>query len=396
MLKIKYIAATVLNILIAFFVAFPCQCAAEAGAAEDFEKTYTVAADGLYEPWIVDDNIYTYKKIKKAEIISSVPLFGIYIKYDRMPSSFTVTADGVVLPEESCEYLHQYMQLSGAKNVVIEYSEETSVADVFAFSEKEPPDFVQRWETLDRADIMICPTHSDDDQLYFAGMIPWCSAKGNKVQVVYFTNHWNTHDRPHELLDGLWHCSDKYYPVISEFPDLYAENPEQARLLYASCGFEEKDFIDFYLDLFGHLKPMVVVGHDINGEYGHGVHCLNSEIVRKAVCVSAEKGIWDVPKTYMHLWDKNKTVFDWDAPMDEFQGKSAFNISQEAFGFHKSQHVFQSLLNWLNGTDSMPVTKASQITRYSPCDFGLYRTTVGTDAAENGLFDNVATYTDRE
>ncbi len=355
-----------------------------------------ITADGVNAGELTDGSIYTYKSADTLEVRSDAGMYGVYIKYDRLPPAFKAEADGKLLPQSETSYLHQFIELGGEKSFKIEYSEKACIADVWAFETKKTPDWVQKWQDLEQADIMVCPTHSDDDQLYFAGMIPWCVAEGYDVQVVYLTNHFNTHDRPHELLDGLWTCGLKYYPVISEFPDLYCTSLEEAEGVFGIAGYDGDDFSKFYLDLFEKYRPLVVACHDVNGEYGHGAHMLNAKTVMSAVEKAAEDGIWDVPKTYVHLWQENSTFFNWDEPLEYFGGKSAFEVSQEAFGCHKSQHQFESLYNWLYGREGTPITKASQIGIYSPCRYGLYRSTVGEDRTENGLFDNLEEYLKRK
>lgn len=355
-----------------------------------------ITADGLNKGFITDDNIYTYGTVDEIKIVSDNALYGVYIKFDRMPDEFTVTAEGKQLTQGTTDYLHHYIVLNGEKTVSIKFNNSASVADVFAFDTMDIPSWVQRWETLDKADIMVCPTHSDDDQLYFAGMLPWCAANGYYVQVVYFTNHWNTHDRPHELLDGLWMNGIKYYPVISELPDLYSASLDGARLVFGSAGYTDEFFVDFYIKLFERYKPLVVACHDIDGEYGHGAHMVNTVSVMSAVEESARKNIWDVKKTYIHLWHENKVVFNWDEPLAFFNGKSAFTISQESFECHKSQHRFDSLYRWINGTQYAPISRASEIRTYSPCEYGLYRSTVGMDSQTNGIFENLVTYSAKD
>lgn len=39
----------------------------------------------------------------------------------------------------------------------------------------------------------------------------------------------------------------------------------------------------YEVELLRRFKPEVVVDHDINGEYGHGVHMLNTWILQQAV-----------------------------------------------------------------------------------------------------------------
>ncbi len=360
--------------------------------AEDMTSRCTVTADGKTDNRITDNSVYTYINVKELNISCDTPMYGLYIKFDRECPPWTMLADGTESTEGEDGFLHQYVSLDGSKDISISFEEGTAVADLFVFGQGELPNFVQRWEFADSADIMVCPTHSDDDQLYFAGMIPWCVAKGYKVQIVYLTNHLNTHDRPHELLDGLWHCGVKYYPYVSEFPDMYSESFEQAKQVYAGLGYEYDGFVEYYKELLQKYKPLVVAGHDANGEYGHGMHMLSFHALTEAIELSAEEGLWDVPKTYIHLWAENAVVFNWDEPLEFFEGKTAFNVSQEGFGYHLSQHRFTGLTGWLYGTDAAPITQAAQIRGLSPCRFGLYRSTVGFDSTVNGLFENLEEY----
>ncbi len=359
--------------------------------AADLSKDCTVTTDGN-KAYLTDNNIYTYTKLTGIEVISDTPIYGVYVLFDRSPTEWKLVADG---REQSCGkngFLHELVELDGATELTLSFNEGTYIADIFFYGEGALPDTVQRWELLDKADIMICPTHSDDDQLYFAGMIPWACAKGYDVQIVYFTNHWNTHDRPHELLNGLWHCGLKYYPYIAEHPDLYSQSLAEAEQAFGSVGLSKEHFIEFYVELFQRYRPLVVAGHDLGGEYGHGAHMLNSLVLREAVEKSAERGLWDVKKTYIHMWKENSVSFNWDIPMEELGGKTPFEVSQEGYGYHYSQHRFEGLSRWLYGTELAPITKASQIYSYSPCSYGLYRSTVGADTVENSLFENIKSY----
>lgn len=355
---------------------------------------FSLLCDGSTNAALTDDSIYTYSAAETIEITSEDDIYGIYIKFDKEPEAWKLNANGNASVQGEHRYLHQYVPIDGCKQLVLDFAEGTVVADIYLFGAGQLPNWVHVWETAEYADIMICPTHSDDDQLFFAGMLPWCAAKGYAVQIVYLTNHLDTHDRPHELLEGIWHCGIRYYPYISKFPDLYAQGLEQAEANYKAYGYDKQCFVEFYVEAINRFKPLVVAGHDINGEYGHGVHMLSFHTLTEAVEAAADRGVWDVPKTYIHLWGENRVTFNWDEPLDFFDGKTAFEISQEGYSYHKSQHRFTGLSNWLYGTEYAPITKASQIRGNSPCSFGLYRSTVGVDTSENGIFENLVSYGD--
>lgn len=381
-----------LLILVSMFIGIsPITVSAEDAEAEEITDLCVIHGDGKVNASLSDDSIYTYAKLNTVSIGCEEDVYGVYVKFDREPLPFTVKSQGGETSVND-SYLHQYFSFGGVKEIELNFSEETSIADIYVFSQGETPSWVQKWETADKADIMICPTHSDDDQLYFAGMLPWCAANGYTVQVVYLTNHLNTHDRPHELLEGIWQTGVKYYPLVAHFPDLYSLSLEDAISAFKAYGYEYEDFTEFYVEVLGRYKPLVVAGHDENGEYGHGAHMLNFKALTEAVEIAARDGIWDVPKTYIHSWKENTVTFNWDEPLEYFDGKSAFNVSQEAFDAHKSQHRFESLTNWLYGTESAPISRASQIRSHSPCRYGLYRSTVGLDTTENGLFEHLRSY----
>ena len=246
---------------------------------------------------------------------------------------------------------------------------------------------------------MLFSTHADDEHLFFAGILPYCAANDIKAAVVYMNNHNDNPIRNTEMLDGLWAVGIRNTPVIAEFPDLYSESLGEALKGYARKGYTEEDFIAFCVINIRRFKPSVVVGHAVNGEYGHGGHMLSADALMKAAELSgdgsfheesiAEYGIWDPPKVYLNQWGERKTALAIDEPLPFFGGKTAFQVSQYGFSFHKSQH-WTWFNRWLNGNSGAPITASTQIRSNPPGRFGLYRTLVGEDpeSAED-LFANI-------
>ena len=140
----------------------------------------------------------------------------------------------------------------------------------------------------------------------------------------------------------------------------------------------------------------MAVGHDLRGEYGHGMHMIYAELLCGAVEISSDTtrfpesaetfGAWDVPKTYLHLYPENQIVMDWDIPMESFRGMTAFEVTRDlGFPSHVSQQTYYSW--YFDG-----IHAASEIREYSPCIFGLYRSTVGEDQQKRDFFENVTTH----
>lgn len=74
--------------------------------------------------------------------------------------------------------------------------------------------------------------------------------------------------------------------------------------------------------------------------------------------------------------------------MEYFGGKTAYEMSVAGYMCHTSQH-WTWFTEWLIGTKTKPLTSAAQIEYYSPCQYGLYRTTVGDDVFKNDFLEHV-------
>lgn len=303
-------------------------------------------------------------------------------------------------------YLHEFLNLEevfghAPRSVTVAFEESRAqINELYVFTSGEVPDFVQKWAppAEGEADLVLFSTHGDDEQLFFTGLLPYYSAElGYNVQVVYLTDHRNmTNRRVTEMLNGLWAVGVRNYPVFGGFGDYYSESLAEAYMRYRNKGITDEELLGFVVENIRRFRPKVAVGHDLRGEYGHGMHMLYADFLCQAVEIAgdperfpelAEKyGVWDVPKTYLHLYPENAIWMDWDVPLESFDGMTAFEVTKElGFPCHVSQ---QSYYSWYFSG----ISAAADIPKYSPCEFGLYRSTVGEDVQKNDFFENVATH----
>ena len=309
----------------------------------------------------------------------------LYLEWSHTPGEWSMTVDGVPVTVKKNGFLHQYFELPmAATEVVIDIS--SALCDIYAFEKNSRlPDWVQVWQPPhDQCDLLLLPTHADDELVFFGGMIPYYAVeRGYKVQVVYLTNHWSQVLRPHELLDALWHAGMRNYPIIGPFEDAWADTLKEAEE-----GISRYDAASYLTAQIRRFKPSVVIGHDLKGEYGHGQHVLCALALTDAIVAATDGdifpesarryGTWNTPKLYLHLYPENEIRMNWDGPLASFGGKTALNIAQEAFDFHESQqgyfHVYGAGEDW----DSRR--------------FGLYRTTVGPDTIGGDVFENITEF----
>lgn len=340
----------------------------------------------------------------------------LYLLFDEAYGEYTVinAANGEGITVGTNGFLHEYIDVNALFNepltsvTLLFQNGPVKLSEIEVYTVGPLPDHVQIWQPPleNSADILLLSTHGDDDQLFFAGLIPtYTSMEGVGVQVAYMTDHRNlTNLRTHEILNGLWATGCTAYPVMAQFPDFRIDSLKDTYKEYKRLGYSEEQLLGYVVELLRRFKPQVVVGHDIDGEYGHGMHMVYTDCLIKALDISNDEtqypelaetyGLWEVPKTYLHLYGENTIELDYDTPLAAFDGMTAFEVSQK-LGY--PCHVTQQntwFTDWING-DNNEITKASQIKRHNPAYFGLYRSTVGEDVERNDFLENITTYHDQ-
>lgn len=323
------------------------------------------------------DCMTSYKADSINITISSDKKFtAAYLVWNTIPDTYTVTSSANTKYTIEDGFLHKLVEFdSPVDSFKLECASSVELCDLYLFSGEDYPDFVQKWEApCKQADILVLSAHADDEYLMFGGTIPYyAKERGLQVQVAYLTTHFDEQPRPHELLNGLWTAGVKNYPVfgvIGDIPLKPIHSLEEADALY------DLDMVlEWFVEQIRIFKPSVIVTHDINGEYGHGAHMLAAKTVQDAVGISADSsyfpdsankyGVWDVPKTYLHFWEENKVMMDWEQPLDSFGGLTARDAAELAYNEHKSQHRWDFIVGYED--------------QYDIRRFGLYRTLVGVD-----------------
>ena len=351
---------------------------------------FSVKVNNISTTAPTDDNPYSVQKFERGarmRLFLDEPVSSLYFIWNDFPGQFFITVDGTRYEYDGSQYLHQFVELPQASEdiLIAMPNRRTQLCDIYAFTEGTPPDWVQVWETLgedETADMLLFPTHSDDEFLFFGGVIPlYAGEQGKKLQVVYMNIYMEDFViRTHELLNGLWSAGCHIYPVINNQVDMMFDSVDEAAAFY---GYD--NFVSFQVEMIRRFKPNVIVEHDFDGEYGHPTHILNAYCLADAVNMakseeyypeSAEKyGVWDTPKTYFHLYKENPIVLDFETPLEHFDGATAADIATRAYGYYYSQHPYYWGV-FFNGP-------------YDCHKWGLYRSTVGLDEVGGDMFENI-------
>lgn len=338
----------------------------------------------------------------------------LYFRFGTPCGSFSLTNEKTgETVDWTPKYLHEYVDVAalfGDAPVTLTIRFENgpvTIYEIEGYTEGTLPDSVQIWEDPKdgKTDLVLFSTHCDDEHLFFAGVLPYYAGeKGYEVQLVYMTSHnkSNGYTRMHEALDGLWTAGVRNYPIWGEYYDYPVYTLADAYRYFGAYGWPEEEMLGFVVEQLRRFKPTVAVGHDLNGEYGHGQHMVWADLLAKAADISADEsrypesaesyGTWDVPKTYLHLFPKDTVVMDWDQPMEAFGGKTPWQVSMEAYRCHLSQLETLVEADWY----FVDHETAAQPKDCSPVNYGLYRSTVGPDTLKNDFFENTLTWTEAD
>ena len=376
---------------------------AYADTAVNISKNSTYVVNSNQTTKLSDDSIktdITLKKDEELKITSDQNISHVYIVYEISSKNGSLTTDDEETTLGKDGFLHEYQKLTvPTKSLSIKYNEDAKISEIAVYGEGEVPSDVQIWKKEDKTDLMIFSKHADDEQLFFAGVMPTYINQGKKIHVVYLARHdigsYYAPNRLHEQLNGLWTLGVTDYPTFGLIPDAYSESLKQAESQMNAAGFTDEDVIKFDVREIRKYSPKVIIGHDEEGEYGHGQHRLNTFTLKTAI-EKAQDESYEVDnldavkiyKVYLHLYEpENQTVLNYDIPLDKYNGKTAYEVSKEGYSKHLSQQ-YTWFTNWLNGKNNS-YTSATQITKYNPAYYGLYYTSVGPDVNKNDLFENI-------
>ncbi len=405
----------ILTIILCLALVLPCLqvSAAETGQAKDLSKTkYITDYSGFSSCKFFFDGVVLYGKETSGNASFTAENSGgigsIYIQFQEEYGPYTVTNNdtGTTCTVGEGYFLHDFLDMEKLfgtvpTSVTVEFSNgSVYINEVSMYGPGEVPDSVQQWEmpAEGETDLILFSTHGDDEHLFFAGILPYYAAElGYQVQVIYLTDH--TCDSPfriHEMLNGLWAVGVTTYPVFGEYDDFRTKTIEEAYQKFEERGWPKEQMVGFVVEQIRRFQPLVVAAHDFAGEYGHGQHMVYADLVAEALEITMDEsqypesaeayGTWDVQKAYFHLYKENPIVLDWDQPLEAFGGETAFEVSiWRGFQCHETQ--VKDFAWFYRGCDN-----ATEVAKYNPCYYGLYRTTVGPDEEKNDFFEHIISH----
>lgn len=316
------------------------------------------------------------------------PVAALYVEFGRKPLPFDVQVkeDNAWRTVAHCAgaYHQEYVAfppVAGEMRLRFDTQEQTrqaGISEIYCYSQGDmDTSTVHIWQPApEKADLMIIVAHPDDEMLWLGGCIPYYAGE-RQLQVVVMYLTCSHPFRMQELLNGLWHCGVRQYPLLAGFQDVNTTSVENT---YERWGRANVNAC--LITALRTYRPEVVVTHGFDGEYGHFHHITCAYSVQRTVSMAAEESkystlpLWQVKKTYHHGGNQPTTVMDWDVPLAAFAGKTAYQMACEGFEKHVSQNR-----TWYY--------VAPRGERWDSYVYTLTASTVGEDTAGGDLFENI-------
>lgn len=329
-----------------------------------------------------DEKHTTKKTVKDGQQlrVEAEEAFGaVYIEWDRIPGVYVISWQGGSREYGTENFLHDYIRLpESVSEITFTFEDGTnqSVCDIAVYTAGRAPDGVQDWqEPCETADILVFPTHADDDVFFFGPLIAYYAIERElTVQTAFMVDHERQPERANERLNGLWEMGLRHYPILGEAPDTGVGTLDFGLTYYA-----DSDIYGWQMEQIRRFRPLVILGHDLDGEYGNKGHKVNAYYLTQTVVDAADPekdpesaqkfGVWDTPKLYLHLYEENAWMFDVNVVMEKDpEGRTPLQVANKALDCHVSQ----------NGV-GMSVYQNEYAPEWDCRPFGLYRTLVGYD-----------------
>ena len=355
--------------------------------------TFRCSVEDVPRYLFTDNNLRSSAILAEGASVSfaweaDLPARSAYLFSYVLPDSFTVVqkdGQGAVLQQEKLvpEKMHSLIPLAdGCRSVTLISNGRCKLNAFQIFGEGNAfPEKTVWWdEPKEYCELLLVSTHFDDEILMMGGVFPTYAGNQHRDCAIIYTVNEDNRMRQMEAMQGLWEMGVKREPIALSF-DYSSMNKA---LNNDARGVFRKDDLATMVGLIRRLRPLVVVTHDVDGEYGHQEHRKTSALVRRAVELASdpaydpdsvkEYGVWQVQKEYIHMWKENPLLLDVKAPLENMDGRSALQVAKDAFAFHKSQQ------KW---------SVAVQNRRNPIGQYGLYFSAVGPDSGINDMFENV-------
>lgn len=226
-------------------------------------------------------------------------------------------------------------------------------------------------------DLLVVCAHPGDEFLFFGGVLSVCAGEqGRSAAVIYLAP--GSPNRQALARSALSTLQTPVEAVFGGFPDVYTDT-----LANAQKFCDDKDVTAYLVSEIRRLRPAVIVTHEPEGEYGHGMHQLTAQCVTRAAQAAGNPklykgsqsnyGCFTPLRLFMHLSANTPVSIDRTAALSRFGGSTALELDRLAYATYAD-------------VDGYPLSPSDE-RLYTRADYGLAYSSVPTpDDLHGDLF----------
>ena len=259
----------------------------------------------------------------------------------------------------------------------------------------------------DQAAVLVISAHPDDEGIFFGGALPYYSRVRNLPTVLISATSGDyalaPEVREQEMRNAAAIYGVQYEPLFPRFRDYwFGTGPDGTNRTFDLWNDGVLDNGDaaqgrvktanYLATQIRRLRPEVVLGHDLEGEYGHGNHRALALATADAWAIAGDASVilldeqglalapWTPSKMYLHLYDEQPgnlgSLFHlgWETDLPELGNRSARDIANLAL----DEHITQGRPNVATIFENGEVNAS-----WDPSDserWGLFATRVGLES----------------
>ncbi len=332
--------------------------------------------DGIYVAWMTDDGKFLIRA-KDAD--------GEVVKEYRPGDQFDGFGNFYPLPTSTKTVEISFTKLTEKCGIGYVQMEEAGIEDPT----------IMRWNPPREGgvDLLIVPTHQDDEHIFLGGVAPYFLDLGYSVSVAYSVRCSRL--RYEEALRGLWALGFVDYPDFLGYKDGRKDTYKE---MIDFWGGDEKAILKSFVRLIRKDKPQVIVSHDeVGGETNHQQHIATAKLLAEAFVKAADPdfdtdsvetyGTWQAKKYYEHVWKENVVQLDFTKKLKKYGGLNALEAAAVGYEYHVSQHHSYDVFKGSSNDTSLYGLRLSSV-GYD--DIDMFYNVKGTDFTKTAVTDNGA------
>ncbi len=280
---------------------------------------------------------------------------GLYVAWYSAPAAARVEildVSGTVLSSVAAnpDLINEYFPLpEGCAKARIAGDQPFAVSELGVYDSVAPPEGLCVMEAQQaQPKAMLILAHTGDEAYDFGCLLPFFS--GKDAAIVFLSSE--SRQAQQQAIEAAYAMGSRTQPVFADFP-YYRDAILDLRKMYGLV--DKAELSNYLIRLLRRYQPEVLITHAALGERSDGMHLLTATHVLLAAAQAAdptqeytsarEYGAWQVRAVYQHLETGSYPIYDTNAPITAYGGKSALELAEIVYERYPSFRLYHDTVS---------------------------------------------------